>query len=308
MHTVGPFRVVNDPRVGGWFDLPAAPGEEPTPAVLTITDDGSGVWRVLSTRRDGDTTAGVWVVQAQDTTAVDADAVKADGASGRKALASRPAAQEAIIATGTYPPRPSPAVAGTYLVLARIRKTTEQAQAQVWLGYGPTGTEYANKAVRIEEGATTDWWYYPLGHIQLQAIAGRGAGALPWSLHARDVDGMPGGVQFDHLAFLPADTETCWVRTGPHPVADLLVVDGINRATYRIDAGGAVAASAGCYHHGGIPHLGVRGQGTRVFMLAGVHGGAPAPVDLVSTVTVEYEGRHVHVPPMLTGAPDPVLS
>lgn len=311
LRKAGPFVVHNDPEQGPhWFDVTGVRGDRMAASVLSFPDDGAGVHRVIATRRRGEPGAVPWVVQAQDVDIVDADAVEGDGASCGRVVRSRPAPRRAgarCVET-TCPPTgdASHDAAGRYRVYVRARKTDPGAQAEMWLTRGERNVMPRDR-VRIHKGPELDWWYYDLGLAQVNGGGGpvrhdnRTRGELPVmplpiALHVRDLDGEPGGVEFDHFVFLPADEAVCDVETRPTGVASTLVVDGRNDRTYRLNEQGALLPG-GASHSGAPPLLAPKGATTRIFVLSGLYGGAPAPLDGTTEVLVEYQAKHYSVAP-----------
>lgn len=252
------------------LDIPPIPGDLVPPAVVTIEDDGTGIWYVIATRRRGNPADLEWT----------ADAKVKYFPPARRRTKSDPGSHEA---PGTY--------------AAFVQACGEGA---VWLTKGER--ENAPKTVTTQ----VPLWF-DLGLFQVNG--GRG----PLAHDARTIGAFPvaavpigvkadAGVTLGEVVFLPADETTAWIRTNPGEPCSL-VVDGINRATYRQDANGALLPQNGAIHYGGLPLLGIRGQSTRLFVLAGVTGGAPATKPV--KVTVTYRENHRDIGPFLGGAPEP---
>lgn len=292
MTTIGPMAIPHDPAKGCWFDVPPIVSAALTPVVLTIDDPGTGVWYVVATRRRGNPAAAVWSVAARH-----AVSCPPPGRKGRRKKDS--------------PLEGCPEAAGTYRVFAHIAKTDPETQGRVWLTYGE---DRPNRHVTIETGPSTDGWWYDLGTVQVNGQggalpSGRRSRALPVTpvpmrLHER-TEG-PGGIEWGQVVFLPADTEFANIKTKPGPAARL-VLDGNDRSTYRVNQAGALLPGRPSSYRGDLPFLSMR-HPTRVFVLAGVHGGTAAPLDGATTVTLDYQSRLVHAVPLKTGAPEPDLS
>lgn len=279
------FLVAHDPAEGAvWFDIPAAQGDVPVAPVLTLGDDGTGVHRIIATRRRGDPAGGQWIVPVGGMETVAGEAT-------RRYTATYPAGVTAI----------GPEHAGRYRVMGRVAKTDASVEGKVWLSYGDAGVAVANKAAPLNAEDTHPRWY-DLGCLQVPwgnrgpAVASVQRPSLGGPIHLHDT----GSVAWDHVAFLPADTEMAWIRQGPATPAKL-VLDGPARACYRVcsDTGAFLATTPkhAPHHRGGLPMLSVKGP-TRILVLTGVAGGAPAAAGSTS-LEVEYRPLWQHVLPLL---------
>lgn len=267
-----------------WFDVAAIPGDDITAARVTIADEGAGLWYVMATRRRGNPDAVPWVVPG-------------------RGLKSFPPVKSGQADAGSHE------TPGTYRVFALIAKTDPATQGTVRLVANGRDLD----PVTLDTGETTDAWWYDLGTFQVnggggpvgrdwRTIGAHPVAAVPVSI-GQDVAGKKADVR--RVAFLPADTEFLRVYTDPGTPARL-VVDGIDSRVYRTNDAGALLDRNGCWHYGGIPKLAHRQQSTRVFVLAGVHGGAPA-TDTPVTVSVSCWTRVAHVTPPTGLAAEPHL-
>lgn len=277
----GPHQVT---AVQPWFDVEPIPGDAVSTARVTIADDGAGRHYVLATRRRGNPDLVPWIVPG-------------------KGLKSFPPVKRGQADVGSHE------TPGDYRVFALITKTDPTVQGSVHLTVNGRDLD----PVTLDAGESTDAWWYDLGTFQVnggggpvgrdwRTIGAHPVAALPVQI-GQDVTG--GKIEITRVAFLPADTEFVRVYTQPGEAA-LLVVDGIDSRTYRTNDAGALLDRNGAWHYGGIPKLANRDQATRVFVLAGIHGGAPA-TDTPTTVTVAAWSWVTHVAPPTDLAGEPNL-
>lgn len=254
-----------------WTDIPAPGGDLLPSAVVTIDDDGTGIWYVVATRRRGNPADLEWSCRASS-------------------LRTFPPANR------TAPSHESP---GEYRAFV-----SAAGEGTVHLTKG----ERENKPVNV---ATDTPLWHDLGLFQVNG--GRG----PVQHDPRTIGEFPvapvplgvrheAGVKLGEVVFLPTGTEHATIRTRPAG-ASRLVLDGVNRATYRMDTNGALLPSGGAMHYGGLPVLGIRGQVTRLFVLAGIAhpDGTGIPATKPIGVAVTYRENFRDVGQFAGGAPEP---
>lgn len=305
---------------GCYLDLAAGDvlGDVETPAVLQIAYSGvedKGPTAV-AVRRRGTPASAPFVLQAEsmtlgtDTTLPGNDAVMSGSASNyaRTSFATT-TTMATRLTSAVFPSTPSVDARGTYRVFLRHRRSVAGDTIKVRLGYLMGATTVTNREVTLPAGTTNRRWA-DLGTVQIPAgadprydVAGAelAARGMVFILQAERTSGS-GNLDFDALAFLPADDRLALVSWPTSSGPTYAVVDGAGEAVYMLGSDGEVYPVEAPGSDGLFPYLSP-GVAQRLYVLLNAVGEAATATDTKTdtvSVTVSYCPAYLHARPAAT--------
>jgi hypothetical protein len=316
--TGSPATVTNDPAATWYVDVTSVKGDVETPAVLTITysgveDKGPTAFAV---RRHGTPSSAPVVLQAEAMTGGTNTTIQANNAvwsgAGQNSMRCTfgTATMQDRLTSSVHPSSASTDARGVYRVFLRGAKTVAGDVINVQLRQ-TSGTQTATNTAVAWPASTTNRRWVDLGLVQipfgpdpiydgLSNVEAAARGTI-FTVRAERTSGS-GNLDFDVLAFMPADDRFCMVSWPTSSGPTSMVVDGPADLVYPIGGSGEIYPQELVARTGGLPMLSP-GQTNRIYALLNA-GGDLSTVndDITSTisVTASYWPRYLYVRPAST--------